>query len=111
MGRVIHRQTNRQHKEHGGHYIDCQIPEIHCPHDVNLVMCNKCIDSELKVVIQEEIPHALIHAPFPLSTNLPACYHKWRSPNGFATHISLVSELNLALRKGPKHMVHGYDYN
>ena len=59
MGRVIHRQTNRQHEEHGGHYIDCQIPEIHCPHDVNLFMCNKCTDLELKVVVQEGMPHAI----------------------------------------------------
>ena len=41
---IIHRQTNRQHKEHGGHYIDCQVPEIHCPHDVNLLRYNKCTD-------------------------------------------------------------------
>lgn len=41
---IIHRQTNRQHKEHGGHYIDCQVPEIHCPHDVNLLRYSKCTD-------------------------------------------------------------------
>ena len=41
---IIHRQTNRQHKEHGGHYIDCQVPEIHCPHDVNLLRYNKFTD-------------------------------------------------------------------
>lgn len=46
---VIHRQTNRQHKEHGGDDVDCQTPEMYGPHDVNLLMDNKLTEATLKV--------------------------------------------------------------
>ena len=46
---VIHRQTNRQHKEHGGDDVDCQTPEMYGPHDVNLLMDDKLTEATLKV--------------------------------------------------------------